>query len=514
MRRLATLAAALALSTSAYAQTIDQSGATQIQQDLARYTSPAAFEKGILKVTPDSTGYRIDIDLKPLVALIPEMPELGDGFKLDVTPYSILVSPRPDGTWAVSGNTLVPDGKYELTTPDVTVKGEWTVAGGKHSGIYDPALAAYTSGEASLSSMSFKGEDPTGRRILNYGASTFTVSGTANPNGGVDVISRQEIAGFDDMQQFQLPDGAGTSVPVSTKAPSMTANMKGTGVRSRALLDLLAFGVANNDEAKIKANQAELKTLLLAALPLWESIMGAQDMDKLAITTPMGSLNAERINVSFSGHGVRDDGEMALGVKLDTMRISSLFMPAWAPPLLPTYVDFNLKVDNLDLDQPVKKAIAALDLSQDPPLPDAVGEEIAAAFQASPPRLLIQPSTLRSNLSEFTVEGAMTFPAGEPNFLGTVEARDLDKTIDALKTAAEQMPELNESILGAQMAKGMAKTLPDGRLQWLIEAKGDGSVSINGQMVKGPDEPEAPPSVLQPEPDMQPEPAEPEAPKP
>ncbi len=37
------------------------------------------------------------------------------------------------------------------------------------------------------------------------------------------------------------------------------------------------------------------------------------------------------------------------------------------------------------------------------------------------------------------------------------------------------------------MAKGFAKTDPDGRSRWDINVAGDGSVAINGQQIKGPD---------------------------
>jgi hypothetical protein len=40
----------------------------------------------------------------------------------------------------------------------------------------------------------------------------------------------------------------------------------------------------------------------------------------------------------------------------------------------------------------------------------------------------------------------------------------------------------------ALAVKGFGKTLPDGRLEWVIDTKADGSVKVNGAMLKGPDE--------------------------
>ncbi|TIP69339.1 MAG: hypothetical protein E5X58_47825, partial [Mesorhizobium sp.] len=67
---------------------------------------------------------------------------------------------------------------------------------------------------------------------------------------------------------------SGLKFPLTIKSPTLSVNATGKGVRTRPLLDLLAFAVANGDEASLKANQGQLKSLLLAALPLWERIDG------------------------------------------------------------------------------------------------------------------------------------------------------------------------------------------------------------------------------------------------
>jgi len=69
----------------------------------------------------------------------------------------------------------------------------------------------------------------------------------------------------------------------------------------------------------------------------------------------------------------------------------------------------------------------------------------------------------------------------------SVLARDLDKSIAAIQELAKSDPNLQQVSFGMMMAKGFAKTDPDGRSRWDISVAGDGSVAVNGQQIKGPD---------------------------
>ncbi|MBB4565969.1 hypothetical protein [Rhizobium leucaenae] len=66
----------------------------------------------------------------------------------------------------------------------------------------------------------------------------------------------------------------------------------------------------------------------------------------------------------------------------------------------------------------------------------------------------------------------------------TVFARDLDKTIAAVQDAAKTEPDLSQLSFGLMMAKGFAKTDPDGRARWDVSIADDESVTINGQAIK------------------------------
>jgi hypothetical protein len=69
-----------------------------------------------------------------------------------------------------------------------------------------------------------------------------------------------------------------------------------------------------------------------------------------------------------------------------------------------------------------------------------------------------------------------------------VDVAGYDKIVDALKEGAKSDEQMAQAFPFALAVKGFGRTLPDGRLEWVINTKADGSVAVNGAMLKGPDE--------------------------
>jgi acylphosphatase len=163
-------------------------------------------------------------------------------------------------------------------------------------------------------------------------------------------------------------------------------------------------------------------------------------------------------------------------------------VPAWSVALLPTDIDLNFGGANIDLDTMAKKAIEAFDLNKMPALSPEFGDELKAGFLANGPKVVIGHSTIKNGAAEIALEGDMTFPDGEkPDANVTIDVTGYDKIVAALQEAAKTDPQASQAFTGALAIKGFAKTLPDGRIEWVINAKHDGSVSVNGAMLKGPD---------------------------
>ncbi|WP_292156994.1 hypothetical protein [Mesorhizobium sp.] len=88
---------------------------------------------------------------------------------------------------------------------------------------------------------------------------------------------------------------------------------------------------------------------------------------------------------------------------------------------------------------------------------------------------------------EVAMEGEMTFPGMKPEANVTIDIAGYDKIVESLQTAAKSEPEAAQYFPVVLAVKGFGKTLPDGRLEWVINTKADGSVTVNGAMLKPAD---------------------------
>jgi hypothetical protein len=489
MRRVFFAVPMLLLASTCLAQTVDERGAARLTDDLARYFSRPAFDKGVLNVFATRDSYRLTIDLHALLELLPKQ----DNIQLDFPNYEMRLTPRDHGTWRVEGE---PDFGGSFTVHDPSVRQDMTVSlsGLAFDGVYDPALAYFSSATTSQSRMTITSSDPKQHVEATTGTAIGVVSAVAAPSGGVDLAVRQTITDFVETVDVKNPKAganlAGGKIPVTFRSPNLVVEMTGKGVRSRSFLDLWAFIVANPSDEMLKARQAEFKSLLRAALPVWQRIDGSYRFKDIAVETPMANFGASEIGISVGMDGVSSSGTVDYGISASKLNIPASIVPAWAAPLLPTDVDLHFGGADIALDGVAGKAIDALDLSRDPPIPAEAQNAIRAEFMAHLPKVVMQRSVVKNGDISVSMEGEMSWPTGrsdKPDAVMTIAVKGYDKITAVLQEAAKSEPEANQAFTGALMAKGFAKTLPDGSLEWKVGVKPDGSVSINGVTIKGPD---------------------------
>lgn len=483
MRHLLPIVSCFVLATPAFAQTVDVDGAARLTESLSRYVGKDAFDRKILAVAPEGSAYRLSFDIKPLAGLLPAQARV----KIDVSPFSVLVKPLADGKWDVVGDTI-PGGSFDAEGPNGLQSMKWTVSDGKFAGVYDPALAAFPTLSGSHAGMAMASRDAEGDMQSTTGAGTFQSAGAAAAGGGVDISFNQSVADF--VQNMQVASEAGGArMPVTVKATNLTVEGTGKGYRTSQILDLVAFGVANADEARLKANQAELKTKLLAALPMWNRLDGTYRFGDLDVTTPAGSFGAKNLSFGFGTDGIVQNATVSYKIGLAGLAIPSGLLPEWSAMLLPTDVSLNLDGVGFDFEGMAKKVIDSFDLNRDAVVPDEVGAEIAANFLAKPPKLVIAPSSVKNRDTQVSLAGEVTFVGTEPNADVTIDVAGFDKMVENLQAASKQAPEISQYLPMALIAKGFAKPQPDGSLRWKVVRKADGSVSVNDVQLKGPDGP-------------------------
>lgn len=482
-------------ATPAFAQTVDPAGADALKGSLSRYLGSTVFDKGVVAITVDGDAYKVDVDFGKLVSLFPAQ----DVVKLEVEPYVLRLKPRADATWDIAGD-LAPDGRIEFKAEGTTQSSAWKFADDTFSGVYDPALAGFSAAEGKNGVMSMLSSDPTSTSEFKATSGSFRIQSTKNATRGVDFNAIQTMADMEQTMSLAGDEGE-PGMAVVMRSPELSYVSTATAFQAQELLDLLAFAVANADETKIRAAQPQLKTLLRDLMPLWNDLTGIYGWRELSVGTPVGIFGAANAKIAVEMTGVRKDGTVSYGFTIDDLTVPDGILPPWSAKLMPEDISLNLGGVGIDLAGPATAAIDALDLNQDPPIPDAVGEAIVAQFMANPPKFVLNRSVIRNKDTEITAEGEMTFVGGKPAMTTTVEAIGFDAAVQVIQEAAATAPEAQQMQLVALAAKGFAKTLPDGKLQWVIDMTADGAVTVNGALVKPADpvEPEGQDQVDEPE---------------
>ncbi|MFN3547355.1 MAG: hypothetical protein ACK4U0_07670 [Mesorhizobium sp.] len=484
MRRIVPFVVVLAIASPAAGQSVDDESAGRIAGDLSRYIGTGAFDNGLVRISVDGDAYRVFLDLEAIGG--------GEaGASLDLAPLALRVKPLADGTFAVSGEfPLAGSFGFRLPeteqSPAVNSHFEWILQEGRLAGIFDPELAAFATASGSFGGLKAISRDDNQEVEITIGAGTIDVTGKRSAGSGIDYSSTQTMTDF--VETLAVPTSPDAPpLPVTIAAPRITVASTATGFQSRPLLDLLAFGVAQSGRDKGEIDQRELKRLLLAALPMWDTISAGYHLGDLAIDTPVGRFGLDSFETTIGIDGIRTDGALGYQFGFSGITIPADLVPDWGQPLLPTHVSLNFGVHNLDTESPVRQIIEALDLGREPPIPDEVRATVLASFLDNPPVFVLERSVIRNADVEIVMSAEMPFSIEEPELSATVEVAGFDTAAAAVTAAAAADPDMEQVLPFFLAARGIARVLDDGRLQWLVKSRSDGAVLVNGAMLKGPD---------------------------
>jgi hypothetical protein len=508
LRKLLLISCSLLALTPAAAQTVDANGAKELADTLSKYFGKTAIEKDILSVKPEGDSYKIILNTGKLLEVLPKQ----DLFKGDFGEYSFLTKPLADGSWDVSSKSSL-NGSLEINAPTGRETMSWSSDKLDLRGIFDPKIGTFSTLTTTYDSFKMSSSTPEQEIEAIAGKANNEVTAFAGANGGVDFTQVQRVGPFKETISFKSPSVAEESVTdgeakpavpaapeepvkVDVSAASVDADVKGTGLRNLEILDLWAFFVAHFDDfakspkEKIKlseADQAELKTRLLALLPLWEKLTASYRFSDLNVETPVGPFAASNISQEVNFDGISKSGTYKYTIRTGGLKYPALPVPDWTVPFLPTDAELSIGAAELDLDTLSRSVIKEMDLNKAKPLSDEFGQNTAVAFMANPPKLVISKSFVRTVDGELSVEGEVTFPMLKPQSRTTWEMAGYDKILDRLNKASEEEPEIKNYIVFAKLAKDFGNVLPDGRIQWVVDQNADGSVQVNGNAVKGPD---------------------------
>ncbi|MCB8839756.1 hypothetical protein [Aurantimonas sp. VKM B-3413] len=462
-----------------------EAGAKSLEADLAAYFTRAAFDQGILRVTPDPEGYRItlsvDTDFSQLGEASSGHIRLGD--------YSLVVSRRDDGTWFVRGLGPIA-ASFDMKAADQSMTMTYQVDNMSYSGIFSPEVGSFLSAAGTFDRTTMTQTTPQSEVDAKLGPQSMELNAVPAAGGGIDFTYSQTGSKLSEtINSATDPAHPDQRFPVDLKAESIILTGNGAGLKSKPILDLYAFILANASDEKIIAAQDELKTRLRGLLPLWDQIESAYAFNDVSISTQVGRMTADRAGFSFSGDGVETNGSYRYVYDFTGMTFASPAIPDWAGELLPNDFTLAIGADGVDLDTPARIAIDDFDIARDPPISDAAGERIAAIFKEKMPRFSIPPSRVKAKDYEVTLSGDLRFEFNKPVATLDIKASGVETVINRLQAAGQNDPRALQALAMLQLGKGFAKSLADGKSQWLIAVASDGSVTVNGATVKGPDAP-------------------------
>lgn len=431
---------------------------------------------GVVSVTANGDSFDVRIDFAPLIALAP-----GKDFTATVTPLDMKLIGQGGGKWLVTQDQTF---SFALTSPgviDLTAK----VASLRGSGIFDEQLTAFISSTTDLADFVVDETVTTpdaGATHMAYTIKSLHYETTmeAGASGGVDGNATSVVMGFaETVAMATSPGGPPMNLNITIESGRQDMTLK--GLRSRPVLDVMAWLVAHLSQQAIIAGQAELKALLRAGLPLFESISSSATFETISATTPVGTVGIDKIGFGLSMSGIVADGRFQEKFSASGLKLPDGLVPAWAKDLVPISATVDFTVSGYDAATPAALMLDNLDLAKDPPLkPELEQQLLAALLPKGTVTLSLGPSSVIARLAELAAEGSMTAgPAAPPSGQATVKAKGVEQLIQVFQSAPPEMG-MQQAVGLLIAAKGMSKQEPDGGLSWKFESTPAGGVLING----------------------------------
>jgi hypothetical protein len=474
-RFLLALPLLLSVSNSALAAATDDEAArlTEVFQSYLGTT------EGVVAVEPDGDDYSVTIDSAPLFAKA-----ASEGTTISLTPIELTLTDNGEGKWNVSQ-----EGPLEFKVESKNaISANFKIETYSWEGVFDEKLGNFesASGEMKNATVLESVVDPTQGKI-DVSATVNNVkveqSGTANANGGSDMVAKYELDGFSETIST-AGDAASGKPPLNIVVTAATGVYDTTakGYKVKSILDLVAFFVAHQSKELIIKDQAGLKAIMSEGLPLFENINGTGTFKTVSISTPVGPVGADTMAFGADINGIVKDGKFRESIAITGLTVPPAVVPPWATQLVPKDVTFDIQGSGFDLATPAAAVMAALDFSKEPPLPAGFENTLLPSLlPKGTVDVVLNPTSVSNDIYNISAEA--TLAAGPmnpiPSGKGTVKAKGLDELMKIIQAAPpEAGMQSGASIIIA--AKGMGKAEADGSFTWNIESAGDGKVLVNG----------------------------------
>ncbi len=466
----------LAMSVSAHAAAT-QAEADSITQAIQKYLSS---EQGVVTIALAGDAYDLTIDLAPLFAKVSE-----PGYGARISPSHIKLTPLGNGKWQVDQSepiTVLAKAK-DLTEVEINV------ANAMQTGIFDEALSTFSSSKYEFKNLEFKQSITDAlNKTRQYSTSTVEAvfgetQASLNATGGVDVTGQYTSTNAVASTRIGPKGAANTegAISFSYKVDKTTSNSAITNFRTKDFLAIAAWFVAHPSKESITKNQSELRGLLKAAVPFFDTLETAGSSGKMSFTTQLGNLEIGALEFLVGLNGATSDGRLRERFSFTDLKLPTGVLPPWSTPLLPTSSTIDFTLSGFNANDPVLMILENFDFATDPPLKKEIGDQLLkATFPQRTMQMAISPGSIVAPTYKLEYDGNLVVNIGGlPSGNGKIKMEGFEKTLEALQQAAASDPSINQ-VIGPMMAiRGFSKT-EGNALVWEIESTLAGGVLVNG----------------------------------
>lgn len=458
---------------------INDQGARNLRDDLGHFLPDSVLGSGFLTVKPSGESYEIKYDFAKLIESIGNKDFVVSG----LAPFSVFAAPMNGGLWKfTSDNDLnfsvqgkMPDGK----STDLT----YSVTDAVFSGIFDPAISYLRSGEMTSGPIRMVSKTGTEELEASFAGMNYSLTSTAAASAGAT-----NFQGKGSFSRFYERVTTAETPPIQIRAESLDFDVGVEGVVAEKIRNLVSFGLELvKDEEPSQAEIAKLKELIRGAMPFFSSLSEKITFNRFVVASPIGDFEVGKLDYTLAMTEPSEATRIGFGIGVENISTPSGLIPELYAQLVPEVAEIQVGITDLNFAHFVD-TLMEIDLSDPGPVPEAESARLGEAFLPDGQIKIDFPKVVaKSSLYDVEASGEMSgYPDQKDRYTlqTSIFARDVDKLIQYFQGAAKVDPQFNQVSFAVMMAKGMAKTEPDGRLRWDIKFEDGNSLTVNGQVLQ------------------------------
>jgi hypothetical protein len=477
----ATSVIALGLVSTAQAVDVDQQGANTVRDSLTKLLPKDAANDDLITVNPAGTRYEIIYNFEKLLKKANPANFAISG----LGPWSIFATPQDNGLWTVEGNNSLDVSGHFKAAEQPKTDFTYAIDSLIFNGVFDTAISYLRSGDFTTKAVRFSSKTDTEEVSAGFDSTNYKLTSSDGA-----IADRTNFAASGTGEAF-IENISGRDIPpVEIRADLIDFAAAVNGLPAKNIRDIVVFAMEHADEEKLgPADSNTLKGMLRDAFPLLTSLNETISLDNLTVSSAGGNGGARGLSYTATIDGPSDATRFGFGMTAQQISFDSPIVPATYSAFLPEALQVQFAIPGMNF-AAFGEELMKVDFSGAGSSEDGGKKAVERLFKGGDLVIEFPKISLASKVYDAEISGKIRGRIDtekEYSMDASILARDFDKTIAAIQELAKGSPDLNQVSFGMMMAKGFAKTDPDGRQRWDVSVARNGAVTINGQPIKGAD---------------------------